>query len=169
MSYLLRSIAYTFILFSFYSNATIIYNDRIDADLSNLQLQPSFISDIGSGSFDVLGNLSNGDLDFFSVNLVGSTLDSIELTEWSNTYNAQWTFYANGDWYDYLNQSVIGENLINALGLDTSGSQLVIGTRTGALALDYGFRITTTNAIPIPAAAWLFGSALVGLGLVRKK
>ena len=32
-----------------------------------------------------------------------------------------------------------------------------------------GVTLSRPSAVPIPAAAWLFGSALIGLGLVRRK
>ena len=52
----------------------------------------------------------------------------------------------------------------------------VFGTMTGAMAEKYGRGTTTDlyvagiNEVPIPAAVWLFGSALLGLtGLRRRK
>ena len=169
MNFLIRIFTFILVLFSTHINATVIYNDR-NIDLSDDFLNPTSLSDIGVGSFDILGHLSQNDEDYLTINLVGSELSSIELTEWSSSYNLDWWITINDSTIYYLNQSVVGENILDASfnpTLDTSASTFVIGTQTGSLTLDYGFRITTV--VPIPAAAWLFGSALVGLGIIRKK
>ena len=169
MNFLIRIFAFILVLLSTHINATVIFNDR-NSDLSNDPNNPTLLTDIGVGSFDILGHLSQADHDYLTINLVGSELSSIELTEWSNSYNTDWWITINESTIHYLNQTVVGENILDASfnpTLDTSASTFVIGTRTVSLTLDYGFRITTV--VPIPAAAWLFGSALVGLGIIRKK
>ena len=169
MSYFLRYIAYFLISFSINSNATVIYNDRTTSDLSNSSSNPTDLGNINLGSYDVLGHLSSSDYDFFIINHSGFSIESIELIEWSSNYNGDWWVYINEHNYMHLNQSVLNQNLLESLDIEISGSELFIGTQTGGLSLDYGFRITTTNPIPIPAAAWLFVSALVSLGLFRKR
>ena len=169
MSYLLRLIACTLILFSTNSNATVIYNDRTNADLSNSSSNPSDLGSINLGSYDVLGHLSSSDYDFFIIDHSGLSIESIELIEWSSNFNGDWWVYINEHNYMHLNQSILNENLLESLAIEISGSELFIGTQTGGLTLDYGFRITTINTIPIPTSAWLFGTALAGLGLLRKR
>lgn len=42
---------------------------------------------------------------------------------------------------------------------------------TGPIPYDYEwtYAVATPSAVPIPAAAWLFGSALLGLGVAKRK
>ena len=169
MSFLLRLTACLLIIFSSNLSATIIFNDRVN-DASGYVPNPTVLPDIGVGSFDIIGHLHSADRDFYELNLVGSQLISIELTEWTSTYNGDFWIGINDSTANYLNQSVIGENILDAPfnpSLDTSVSSYVFGTRTGTLTLDYGFTIVTAAQVPLPAATWLFGSALISLGLVR--
>jgi len=170
MSYLLRPFACLLFVFSSQISASVIFNDRIN-DASNLVPNPTVLPDIGVGSFDIIGHLYSADRDFFELNLVGSQLISIELTEWTTTYSGDFWIGINDSTAVYLNQSVIGENILDAPfnpSLDTSVSSYVFGTQTGTLTLDYGFTIVTAAQVPLPAAAWLFGSALVGIRLAKK-
>jgi len=59
-------------------------------------------------------------------------------------------------------------NLYNVLTADTAanGEQAFIEKKIGAFAVGLDFEV---NVIPIPAAVWLFGSALAGLGFVRRR
>lgn len=66
-------------------------------------------------------------------------------------------------------------NAQQEVGFSTAPSVIEITSPTGAIA---GLSLTgttfaatgeATTVIPVPAAAWLFGSALVGLGVVRRK
>jgi len=64
-----------------------------------------------------------------------------------------------------------GENLITA-GSSVSGFFDVLAGNTYVLRY-YGSGVTsyalTLTAVPIPAAAWLFGSVLMALGVVGRK
>jgi hypothetical protein len=55
--------------------------------------------------------------------------------------------------------------------LPTSGLYtLAIGGESFlSFADSYGYQMQVVNEVPVPAAAWLFGSALVGLGMARRK
>ena len=171
MSCLLRLTVCLLIIFSSNLSATVIFNDRLN-DASDLVPNPTVLPNIGVGSFDIIGHLHSADRDFFELNLVGSQLISIELTEWTSSYSGDFWIGINDSTANYLNQSVIGENILDAPfnpSLDTSVSSYVFATRTGTLALDYGFTIVTAAQVPLPAATWFFGSALFGLGLVKRK
>ena len=170
MTYLLRIFVCILIVFSSYTSAVVIHND-VNIDLSNDLLNPTTLPDISLGSFDINGHLTSDDRDFFTINLVDSQLESLQLTEWSSPLPFNWWITINGSTADYLNQSVIGENILEASlspSLDTSASSYVIGIETGSLPIFYSFQITTSaNAIPLPAGIYLFLSGLVGLGLIR--
>ena len=167
MSYLLRVSACLLFVFSSNISATVIFNDR-NTDLSDNLRDPTVLPDIGVGSFDIIGHLSSADKDFFTINLVGSQLNSIQLTEWTNTNPLDWWVGVNDISNHFLNESFVGGSISDALQIDTSVSTFIMGTQTGALTVDYTFTIITTP-VPIPAAAWLFGSALVGIGLLKKR
>lgn len=63
-------------------------------------------------------------------------------------------------------------DVINALALPYSpGSNngaLMIGFHATAFSGGGSESLTTTTVVPVPAAAWLFGSALLGLGIRRR-
>ena len=166
MNGLSQTIAFLLFVFSSHLNATVIFNDRVN-DASNLLPNPTVLSSIGVGSFDIVGHLNSADRDFFTINLVGSQLSSIELTEWSAPHSLNWWVGVNDTSSYILNQSFIGEDILAALQIDTSESTYTFGTQAGNIILDYAFRITTT-AVPLPAGIYLFLSGLVGLGLARR-
>ena len=84
-----------------------------------------------------------------------------------------------------------GNGLAAAVGLETMDAALAsfygytttlfefaytsisLGSCTGVGATGFNCDVQnadiTNTAVPVPAAAWLFGSALVGLGLVRRR
>ena len=87
---------------------------------------------------------------------------------------------ANGEWVRIWTDTQGWDLLQVASDKITLGFYLttlkVFGTMTGAMAEKYGRGTTTDlyvagiNEVPIPAAVWLFGSALLGLtGLRRRK
>jgi hypothetical protein len=167
--HLLRSVACLLFAVALNVNATVIGSDRTTTDYSNDRFSPTDLGQIGLGSYEVLGHLSSSDYDFFVVDFSGFSIESIELTEWSSNYNADWWVYINDHNSMDLNQSVLNQNLLDLLDIHISGSQLTLGTQTGGLTLDYAFSITTAPEIPLPAAVWLFGSGLGLLGWMRRK
>ena len=44
-----------------------------------------------------------------------------------------------------------------------------ITSPSGSGGVSYDGTTLSASAVPVPAAAWLFGSALLGLGVVRRK
>ncbi len=77
-----------------------------------------------------------------------------------STVGASWTWTDIGDDVD----NMAATNVYRAL---VPGSQYVLAfSSTNGNA----FAVTTqVSAVPLPAAAWLFGSALLGLGALRRK
>lgn len=73
-------------------------------------------------------------------------------------------------------ESRLGFSGFQVLGDDGVGGMLVIGEPGGSLGasinldIGSGLSMTVTNVIPVPPAAWLFGSGLIGLiGAARRK
>jgi len=84
---------------------------------------------------------------------------------------------STGDWdqfafNDGFLTSGVSSVIFNQQTLTGATNAFVIGSDAVAggvlLAGDEGFE-TFGTAVPVPAAAWLFGSALLGLGVVRRK
>jgi len=86
-------------------------------------------------------------------------------------------YYAHGFVYDgvtktFLNTQVDNPNASGSnhytdlRGINDLGQ--VVGTYLDANSTTHGF-IATPTAVPVPAAVWLFGSALAGLGITGKR
>jgi len=60
-----------------------------------------------------------------------------------------------------VQQASGGSTIAEAINFNNAGSQ--------AGAYIEGSSLNASAAVPVPAAAWLFGSALLGLGVVRRK
>ena len=122
----------------------------------------------------------------------GSTLDVFNVTA-GNTYNFQWDQQGQGvgglgikieSWSD---TGVIGDSgdinrLNESLGWETHNANYTVdagATRLKVVLLgihntvsgydNVGITNADASAVPVPAAAWLFGSALVGLVAARRK
>ena len=172
------------------SQAAVIWNEPVNGDLSNSGLSPTSLS-LGLGSNRILGSTGDSgqgvDRDYFTFTLpAGTALTSITLL--NNTFvsgafsfigfqaGAQvtvqpsgaggqallgWTHYANGD---------IGTDIlpsITATGEIPSGTYSVWVQDTGGPAT-YGFDFGVTP-VPVPPAAILLLSGLLGSGLVRRR
>jgi hypothetical protein len=85
----------------------------------------------------------------------------------------------NGSIEDFVSP-IYGKSSLQALAFDTDLLLVtpgleninlpVVGDMTflGAMTIEYSY--VPTSAVPVPAAAWLFGSALISLaGIKRKK
>lgn len=97
---------------------------------------------------------------------IGTALNSAGITtiRYSSVSNPPDTFdLASATlWYDKDSTNLIGAN-INQISLDW----LFVGSSTAPLNPAKPFYVELT-AVPLPAAAWLFGSALVGAGIVGR-
>ena len=71
-------------------------------------------------------------------------------------------FVLNNGVYESIDLSQLNASNIMLYGINNSGQ--IVGTAYGGPAGSYGFVLTP---VPIPAAAWLFGSGLIGLAGFR--
>ena len=90
------------------------------------------------------------DFDFSGVGLIVGQTYTAAVTASDSSIALQYTSnnpYASGQLYDSRNDDL--------LGCDAGGCDL-----------DFS---VTPSAVPVPAAVWLFGSALLGLGVVKRR
>ena len=106
----------------------------------------------------------------------GSRADTIEIefSGFDPTEFAQWTSDVDKDTANTIqNYEIVLFNngaLANSVATATFGDGTIL-----ALTLDdrdvalTSHSFTAASVVPIPAAAWLFGSALLGLGVIKRK
>jgi hypothetical protein len=76
----------------------------------------------------------------------------------------------NGTGFPDMTLSVLGGSLINLANVDPNDTILFFARITGANdGPDSFFIVPQLQAVPLPAAVWLFGSGLVGLGLLSRR
>jgi len=172
------------------SQGAVLWDESLNGDLSNSGLSPTSLS-LSTGSNRILGSTGDSgqgvDRDYFTFTLpVGSTLSSITLL--SNTLisgnfsfigfqtGSQVTVQPSGaggqallGWTHYANSDV-GTDILPAI---TGGGPLASDTYavwvqdTGGPAT-YGFDLGVTT-VPLPPAAILLLSGLLGSGLIRRR
>ena len=83
--------------------------------------------------------------------------------------------YSNGNILNFFSaagSSVLSTDLLSAIGLSGTGFDYLaytIDVNSLGQVVDAGV-VNTTSVVPLPAAAWLFGSAILGLlGIARRK
>jgi hypothetical protein len=121
-------------------------------------------------------NVANADTGML-IRLVDTTPDNGSASSWTVTYDIYKDSQA-GSGYSYNSiTDLIDSFSINDTGFNLSNPSPWHFTNL-ALVGEYVLRIQTNgasgsdsqiSAVPLPAAAWLFGSALLGLGAMRRK
>ena len=174
------------------------YDENIDGDFSNDDGVPTYIGELDVGTNIVNGttdwvDISNPDTDIFSFSVLsGQSLTSL-IVEYTADLNFE-VFSSFGrilsdDSFSSIQNFTIGEFDERGLGIiiPTGTDILTLAGLTQLSAGDYGINLSgfhkisgepfidysfTMNVatVPIPAAAWLFGSGLIGLiGLASRK
>lgn len=131
-------------------------------------------------------SFENGDFDLIQGLYAGSTNPDNEAKYWNqdlNDYEPLTNVNNNSPWVNGGSTSLaVGDAALNLLGLksgyymiaiggscpdDNANSQLCQFGGSG----DYQLNITNNNvsAVPLPGAAWLFGSAIAGLAGIRRR
>jgi len=165
------------------ANASVIYDENIDGDASGT-IGITNLGTIGVGSSSIFGSTPGGnDDDWFNFSiLAGTTLDSIVLTSFTgNGGNLGWSqdgISITSNFQGPFNSSQVGLDLLENGPLSAFGPFLLAGTYaikfgTGTNVNSYGIDFNVSgvpSTVPVPAAAWLFGSALIGFfGFSRRK
>lgn len=126
--------------------------------------------------------LSNSDVTHEIVTLLGDTCADVTCT---NPYDIRYTYgwvalpaggpqgAGNGvhaivfDYHDYVNGAGLDPRTLYGYGPDYPGDGRYSPTSTQQTNL--GSFLVRPSTVPVPAAAWLFGSALIGAGLFRRR
>jgi len=147
-----------------------VYNLTI-ADLANL-------SSTGLDfkmSADLFGFSTQGDHSIFTVafydgaDATGNLLTSFSLDSASNDPGTWGTSFISGDLPNFQSNINSVSNLTTSIMFTLEGIR-TDGTSNDGYADNVSLTLTPTSAVPVPAAAWLFGSGLLGLiGMVRRK
>ena len=145
-------------------------------------------TNINIGALTIAGSTSdgpyavtNGVLSFSTVtgslNIQGSVagLGISSQTLLSGTMDDFFYGYSNGNILNFFSaagSSVLSTDLLSAIGLSGTGFDYLaytIDVNSLGQVVDAGV-VNTTSVVPLPAAAWLFGSAILGLlGIARRK
>ncbi|TCK04226.1 VPLPA-CTERM sorting domain-containing protein [Marinobacterium mangrovicola] len=138
----------------------------------------------GSDTFNILdGETISSTLDTASVWTRASGLDGVSVAlDWEQelTINgiAQ-SFFRSGEYtitntqdsFSIFSQSAsfdIGSGIVEVLAYAGDLDIFALGTQFVPLTYDFTYT-ERLSAVPVPAAAWLFGTALLGLAAIRRK
>jgi hypothetical protein len=120
-----------------------------------------------SGSTALFDNLSYGEVELTQVGGGAFTLHSIDLAELGSSGATSVTFLSNKGHSQTFNLDE------NRYGAETFYFDSVFERVTSVIWIQedpfHQFDNIVVTAVPIPAAVWLFGSALAGLGWMRRK
>ncbi|MGI9309372.1 MAG: hypothetical protein ACR2P6_08920 [Gammaproteobacteria bacterium] len=168
------------------------WDENVDGDLSGDRFNPTNLGNAANGSNLLSATSVSGDLEYFTFSLNSSqSLVGIDLSSYSSIGGPSFIAVQSGT---VFTEPAAGTNVTNLLGWHHFGGADLgtdilqdIGNGAGAIGFtaplgpgDYVFWAQETgpnsasytldfNVIPIPAAFWLFGSAIAALGWMRSK
>lgn len=177
------------------AQAAVVYDESISGDLSSDNLNPTSIS-LSAGDNIISGNViaAPGDRDFWTVTIANDqSLDAIILDQFVTTEDRSFFAVEQGPQITAINSAATylgsalvgagagasqGDDILDDLGGAIFGGSGFIGAlgpgtytfwfQETAAEVDYSLNFQVSQ-VPVPAAAWLFGSALVGLAGVKRK
>lgn len=161
---------------SFYEFSGSPYEVTLDVPFANTSPVAVVVNDDLPITADVTGGLiSDGTYDWIEI-LGGSTISVCNKTppetcgdgEFDPADGQEWTLAIFGDTSWITDGSLVPDNLpgtytaiVVAIDFDASGNEIGVALAT--------IDDMTVSTVPVPAAAWLFGSALGLLGWIRRK
>lgn len=101
-----------------------------------------------------------------------ATQPNAESANWGDNFGGQWSQITNAGTFsdadaDLANPLTLNMAFVTTGGSGSNGGALDIntfdGNMTAAFSFTTGDLVITTAAVPVPAAVWLFGSAIAGL------
>lgn len=129
---------------------------------------------IGGGSENYNGKIESDGADYWLVNISGSQGTT---TNYTTTYNSSGDGVALYNW-DSSMPSALGSQIATGVGVPGPGGAMNFTLSAFLTAGSYILEVTgvngstyagTISAVPLPGAAFLFGSALLGAGVVGRK
>ncbi len=138
-----------------------LFNDLTNINLSYELAQVSSVSGDVTVGQTILSSgsqlISTTGLEWIDFGIANTLLSA------GNFYHFEFTFTGNGNQNFYYNN--------NNVSFSQSNFTLIDGTNGGSAGNTAmpALRLNTVSSVPVPAAAWLFGSGLIGLIGTRKK
>ncbi|MEH6590702.1 MAG: VPLPA-CTERM sorting domain-containing protein [Halioglobus sp.] len=108
-------------------------------------------------------------LNFANADNYGFTFGATGTADWIISGGGDTPF--SGDWYDIDNNGNLSDgDFLSLAVLDTPFLNTeVAGYTYREGGTDTWLSVEFSSPVPVPAAAWLFGSALLGLGAIKRK
>ena len=139
----------------------------------------SITGTLDSGSLN--GETFNGQFTFDNTGLVNSGFESLSLTSFALNFHNTIFNAGNADTVptvDFQDGAFLGLSYTNSLfnpnfslisGFTDSSDAYFSYTPTSGSSGFGSLTFTTLTAVPLPAAVWLFGSALAGFGAITRR
>ncbi len=166
--FILISLALLGLSVSSVNAATLLYDESVSGDTDAWSGSPQDIGSVVSGDY-VLGTEDFPDWDGWMFTLDGS-IDEIVFEVLGGTINNGWQLYDSP--YDGGNVGVNKDSLATTHTWDIAGltGAYILGNNSVGGNSDYSYKISFASAVPVPAAVWLFGTALIGfVGMSRRR
>jgi hypothetical protein len=188
--YLASVLLATFLTVPSASWAAFAYDEASNGDLSNDGLAPTVL-DAGEGDNTLGGYTVSGDLDYLTFNVgPGLQLEAIMLWVFDSTDDLAFMAVQSGSQFTeppvgtdpgnllgwvHFGPALLGTDILDDMGLGDgaigftpplpSGDYSFWIQQTGSEQVNYQFDFVISAApVPVPAAAYLFGSGLLALG-----
>jgi hypothetical protein len=165
------SVSHAYSLFGVYNPTLTVGNTNGEIDASTLTVY------VNQGNLAPIANSGNYTL-YQGDDLVldGSSSTDPNISQGDSIVNYEWDLDNDGD-YDAIGIApVISDTLLSTLGIDSLGTRNIhlrvsdIFGATSVTTAQLEVLDASLKPVPVPAAAWLFGSGLIGLvGVARRK
>ena len=157
-------IAGLFAFISMSANAELVFVDSWhvgEGPQYNIAIQPAY-----SGQ-EAAALLFGGDFNDYTISTVSNLIEDINYMTWMDQHGIGLGKFA----HDFQNGDSYTPNVVSAYILDNSCGHRYSQPSSPCTDeyVNYAFIDNGVPEVPVPAAAWLFGSALAGLGFARRK